>query len=664
MRKRVRAIYAGAALVINAGYAVAAAPEPQTAKEQATPAQLFGRLAEVDDISLSPDGKSVVYIGPGAGTMTYAVVMDVQTGKFHLAAKQDGKPLNLDSCGWSSNTRIVCTMAGVEFAHDPPLGYTRTVAVDQDGKNPVYLGRRPALEARRILQFDGQIIDWMSGDGTVLMTRDYVPDDTTGSRLGSSGDGLGVDRVDTATGRAATVERPTKTARDYITDGQGTIRIRALYDAQTDGTLTGLTVYMYRPAGERGWKTFSRTKEGTVAFTPIAVDGTRDLAYAVRTLNGRDALYSVALDGSFKEELVSSHPEVDVSRVVTIGRRGRVIGASFTTDRREIEYFDPEYKKLAASLARVLPKTPLIYFLSASADEKKLLIFAESDTDPGRYYIFDKQTRHLDELLQARPALADLTLAPMKSITFKAADGTAIPAYLTLPVGGQTKGLPAIVMPHGGPSYRDSWGFDWLVQFFAQRGYAVLQPEYRGSSGYGDAFYAQNGFRSWQKAMGDIGDAGRWLVKEGIADPSKLAIVGWSYGGYAALQSNVVDPTLFKAIIAVAPVTDLGMVKREAIGYTNSQIVARQIGSGDIVTQGSPARHADRITAPVLMFHGDHDLNVLVAESKAMDAALRKAGKKSELVIFPGLDHQLEDSDARAKMLDQSDRFLRAALHM
>jgi dipeptidyl aminopeptidase/acylaminoacyl peptidase len=437
-----------------------------------------------------------------------------------------------------------------------------------------------------------------------------------------------------------------------------------LDEASTDGTLTGVTTYLYRPAGERGWKSFSRTKDGTVAFTPIAVDGTRNLAYAVRTLNGRDALYSVTLDGSFKEELVASHPEVDVSRVVTIGRRGRVIGASFTTDRRQIEYFDPEYKKLATSLARVMPKTPLIYFLSASADEKKLLIFAESDTNPGQYYIFDKQTRHLDELLEARPALNDVALAPMKSITFKAADGTSIPAYLTLPVGGLAKGLPAIVMPHGGPSYRDSWGFDWLVQFFAQRGYAVLQPEYRGSSGYGDAFYAQNGFRSWQKAMGDVADAGRWLVKEGIADPSKLAIVGWSYGGYAALQANVVDPTLFKAIIAVAPVTDLGMIKREANGYTNSQLVARQIGSGEIVTQGSPARHADRITAPVLMFHGDHDLNVSVAESKAMDAALRKAGKKSELVIFPGLDHQIEDSEARARMLDQSDRFLRTALHM
>jgi dipeptidyl aminopeptidase/acylaminoacyl peptidase len=431
-----------------------------------------------------------------------------------------------------------------------------------------------------------------------------------------------------------------------------------------NGTLTGTTTYLYRQAGDRSWRIFSRTRADANEFTPVAVDGTRNVAYAARTLDGRDAIYSVALDGSFKADLVASNPSVDVNQVVTIGRHGRVIGVSYTTDRPQIDYFDPDYKKLSASLGRALPQTPLIYFLGASADEQRLLVFAGSDTDPGHYYVYDRSNHHLNEIVQVRPELADIPMAPMKSVTFRAADGTVIPAYLTLPVGGGDKNLPAIVMPHGGPDYRDEWGFDWLVQFFAHKGYAVLQPEYRGSSGYGDAFYQQNGFHSWQTAMGDICDAGRWLVKEGIANPSKLAIVGWSYGGYAALQANVVDPSLFKAIVAIAPVTDLAMLRNESSGYTNSWLVTKQIGTGESVAQGSPARHADRIQAPVLLFHGDHDLNVRVAESKAMDSALRKAGKQSTLVVFPGLDHQLDDSDARAKLLDQSDSFLRAAMHI
>jgi dipeptidyl aminopeptidase/acylaminoacyl peptidase len=314
-------------------------------------------------------------------------------------------------------------------------------------------------------------------------------------------------------------------------------------------------------------------------------------------------------------------------------------------------------------LAKAIPSTPLIHIMSASADEQRLIIFAGSDVDPGHYYIYDKPTHHLNELIEDRPELDDVKMAPMKSVTFKSRDGTMIPAYLTLPASGDGKNLPVIVMPHGGPDYRDEWGFDWMVQFFAQRGFAVLQPQYRGSSGYGASF-GHNALKNWQLAMDDVCDAGRWLVKEGIADPAKLAIMGWSYGGYAALQANVVDPTLFKAIVAVAPVTDLARVKAEARGYTNSAIVDRDVGSGDTVVQGSPARHADRIAAPVLMFHGDQDINVAVAQSKVMDQALRKAGKTSTLVVYPGLDHQLEEAGARADMLTKADAFLRASLHL
>src|SRR3546814_16872493 len=122
-------------------------------------------------------------------------------------------------------------------------------------------------------------------------------------------------------------------------------------------------------------------------------------------------------------------------------------------------------------------------------------------------------------------------------------------------------------MPHGGPASRDQWGFDWLTQFFVNRGYAVLQPNYRGSTGYGDDWFNDNAWHSWKTAIGDVNDAGRWLVKQGIADPAKLAIVGWSHGGYAALQSNVLDPALFHAVVAVAPVTDLGLLRAAHTGY-------------------------------------------------------------------------------------------------
>jgi dipeptidyl aminopeptidase/acylaminoacyl peptidase len=175
----------------------------------------------------------------------------------------------------------------------------------------------------------------------------------------------------------------------------------------------------------------------------------------------------------------------------------------------------------------------------------------------------------------------------------------------------------------------------------------VLQPNFRGSAGYGSAWYQRNGFKSWRLAIGDVNDAGRWLIKEGIAAPGKLGILGWSYGGYAALQSSVLDSNLYKGIVAIAPVTDLDRLRQESVGFTNFRLVDQFIGNGPHVKEGSPAQNVAAIKAPVLLFHGTLDQNVGVGESRLMDDRLRGAGKRVTYVEFPGLDHQLADAPAR-----------------
>jgi dipeptidyl aminopeptidase/acylaminoacyl peptidase len=629
-------------------------------------AEQFGALPWTEIAELSPDAKHIAFIAPTAGGGAAAVVENLSDGSTRTVLTSDGKPFLLRYCGWPANDRIVCRLTGTAWVPGivRPLSYARTIAANIDGTKALALSKQN-FDGVRLSMNDGRIIDWLSGeDGMVLMERDTVKQRNLDSNIKRDADGLGVERVDTRTGRGTTVEKPSNTADSYIADGNGVIRIVSRDTHRLDAVQNEMVEYRYRLAGSRDWLPFSRVNSDGPGLRPIAVDGTSNVAYALDKRDGRDALFRVLLDGSLKTELVYADPVVDVDGVVTIGRHGRVIGVTYLSDRRQVIYFDQEYKALADGLAKALPKAPMVHFASASADERKLLIFASGDTDPGRYYLLDRNTRGMTEVVRARPQLEGRTLGDVKAISFRASDGATIPAYLTLPVGSAGKALPAIVMPHGGPSSRDEWGFDWLSQFFVARGFAVLQPQYRGSSGYGTTFLNGNGFRSWRLATNDILDAGRWLAQQGIADPRQLAIVGWSYGGYAALQANVIDPTVFKAAVAIAPVTDFDMLREQYRIYNNFSIISQYIGTGPEADAGSPLRHAAAISSPVLMFHGDRDLNVDVSHSRAMQAALGRAGKPSDLVIYPGLDHQLPDRSARADMLKKADAFLKASLQM
>ena len=628
-------------------------------------AAAFGARESVQSIALSPSGQRVVYSEPtsGQGASLYAV--DLASGTPSRITAANGVEQRLGGCDFVSDQRLVCTIWGVFRYQDLLLPVSRLIAMDTNGGNMRELGERDTLNQFYVRTSSGRVIDLLPGEtDSLLMVQTFIPDEATGSRIGRRQEGLGVVRVDTGNLRRSTVEAPQPENVGYVSDGRGVVRIIASQGQRgASGQDSPVIEYRYRARGSNDLRAFgsynTETREG---IRPVAVDPDLDAAYAFAPHNGRTALFRVKLDGSLARELVASHDQVDVDGLIRIGRRNRVVGASFATDRRQAVYFDPELRALAERLHTALPNLPLIDFVDASEDEQRLLIWAGGDTDPGRYYSYDKATRQLNELMLARPQLENVALAPVRAITYRAADGTSIPAYLTLPPSGTGRGLPAIVMPHGGPGSRDEWGFDWLAQYYANRGYAVLQPNFRGSAGYGEAWFQRNGFQSWRTAVGDVNDAGRWLVSEGIADPAKLAIVGWSYGGYAALQSSVLDSGLFKAIVAIAPVTDLDIARNEWRGFTNSANVRDYFGSGPHIREGSPLQNVESIRAPVLMFHGDRDRNVGIGQAREMDQRLRAAGRQSELVTFPGLDHQLDDSEARADMLRRSDAFLRQAL--
>jgi dipeptidyl aminopeptidase/acylaminoacyl peptidase len=636
------------------------------AQQLTDPAAVFGAREQVQSIALSPDGETVVFVQPTAGQGAALVAADLGTNQSKIVTRVDGKSQRLGGCDFVSKQRLVCELWAIRDDAGTLVPISRMVAFNLDGSNAKVLGERDSFYQIYARGTSGRVIDYLPGvDNAVLMAQTFIPEARQATRLERRREGLGVVHVDTADLKTKIVESPGESNVSFVTDGRGNVRIKVTRAVRgSTGMDSPMLTFWYRPAAGGEWKELGKyDTNANSGIWPAAVDPQLNVAYAFEDLNGRDALYRVKLDGSLQKELVASHDQVDVDSLLRIGRSNRVVGVSYATEKREVIYFDPALRQLAAQLGKALPNLPMIHFADASEDEARLLIWAGGDTDPGRYYTYDKASKRLNEIMLVRPDLESVPLAPVKPIAYRAADGTQIPGYLTLPPGKQdAKGLPALVMPHGGPEARDEWGFDWLAQYFAHRGYAVLQPNFRGSAGYGDAWFRTNGFKSWRTAIGDVNDAGRWLVAQGIADPAKLGIFGWSYGGYAALQSSVLDSNLFKAVVAVAPVTDLDLAKKEWSGFSNAANVRDYFGTGPHIAQGSPARNASAIKAPVLMFHGDLDRNVGVQQARVMDERLKDAGGKSELVVYPGLDHQLDDGTARADMLRRSDAFLRQAM--
>ena len=637
------------ATVVVAGWASCASAQAPAVDNDAA---LFGARESAVGLRLSPNGNLVSYVAPAPGGATVAYIADVQSGETKAFLNSGKGAEKLRWCAFVTDQRLICRYTAIVDNTGVLLSFGRLIAVNRDGSGIQQLGQSSSFYDAGLRQYDGSIIDWLpGGGGSVLMERQYVPEaGRMGTRMVRSKEGVGVDRVDTRTLATTTVEEPRKSVGDYMSDGLGKVRLMTMVGVDGADRLNGKTKYFYRTSGSRDWKVLSDYVDDD-DFEPLAVDATSDSLYALKPLNGRKALYRIKLTDTPATELVASNTHVDIDDIVRSANGQRVIGYTYATEKREVEYFDPEYERLAASLGKAIPNLPLIDFVGSSADGNKVLIFAASDNDPGRYFLFDKPTRNLAEILLVRPELEKFKLASVKPVNVTAPDGAAVPAYLTLPAGKEAKNLPAVVLPHGGPSSRDEWGFDWLAQYLAAKGYAVLQPNYRGSAGFGDAWLVQNGFKSWRTSIGDITASAHWLVSQGIADPNRLAVVGWSYGGYAALQSAVTEPSLFKAVSAIAPVTDLSLLKQEAESYTNSRLVAEFVGSGPHLVEGSPLKHAAAIKVPVLLVHGDMDINVGVLESEKMEAALRAAGTPVEFLHYKALDHQLDDSAARTEML-------------
>ena len=446
-------------------------------------------------------------------------------------------------------------------------------------------------------------------------------------------------RMNVEDGRLTVAEKRQKDIRDWYADGAGVVRA---------GVTTTSNSYQLwaRIDASRDFELVEehdRLDRDALRFVGFHRDPRK--IYVSNLREGRQALFEFDLETRTVGRLVEANPEVDVAGIETFGSKREVVGVRFTDDRRRIRYFDDhmeaEYAQLRDTLVRELQRDVQVTSFSSSVDSLKQVLVVSSDRQPPVYYIYYRSVRRIEPLFAKFPDVPANSLAPTKRITFRARDGLAIPAYLTLPVGVEPHALPAVALVHGGPWSRDLIEWDPEVQLLANRGFAVLQVNYRGSTGFGKAF-RDAGYREWgQKIQDDITDGVQWLIDEGIADADRIGIMGASYGGYAALVGLVKTPALFRAGVAYAAVTDIETMLSDDRWYgsddaLNRKLIGGEIGDAERLRESSPLRHAGKVRVPVLLGHGEDDQRVHVRESQLMADALKAAGAgRYEYLEFP-----------------------------
>ena len=464
-----------------------------------------------------------------------------------------------------------------------------------------------------------------------------------------------VHEVDVSTGKLKRVAAPTRDVMSWYADAAGNVRMGVGFDdASRQARL------LYRDGGKGFFRTVARAsmkadEELTVPALFLAEPG-KALAFDAK--DGHRALYELDLATMKLGKQVFAAPGYDVGGIVADATGTGLAGVHYTDERSQVRWFDPKLAAVQAEIDKAVGDRRAS-IISLSRDRSKMVVHVGGPRQAGSYYFFDTAYGSMRLLALANPLLKNARLAPVRTLRYAARDGLSIPAVLTLPEGRDAKNLPLILMPHGGPAARDAEDYDWWAQFLANRGYAVVQPNYRGSTGYGTAF-EDAGKGQWGLRMqDDLNDAVAHLARAGIADPKRVCVVGGSYGGYAALRAAQRDGASYRCAVSFAGVSDLRHLARfdgrSLYGRSHKAYLQKQAPDFRSV---SPIHHAAQFSAPVLLIHGKKDLRVPVAQSRGMAQRLRAAGKPVDYVELAQGDHFLSRQEDRLVFLKTLEAFL------
>lgn len=463
-------------------------------------------------------------------------------------------------------------------------------------------------------------------------------------------------RTNVASGDEKLIAQNPGNITGWMTDHDGKLRGAGA----TDGVNTTL---LYRENETDAFKPILTTNfKEQVAPLLFTFDNKRLI---VNSNRGRDKSAIFEFDPVTAKEgkLIGEHADVDMGSVSYSRKRKVLTTANFTTWKGERKFLDKDAETMFKTVEAKLPGYE-IAFVSSNKAEDKYIVATYNDKTRGKRYLYDKATGTLDFIADISPWMPENELADMKPISYKSRDGLTINGYLTLPKGVAAKNLPVVVNPHGGPWARDAWGFNPEVQFLANRGYAVFQMNFRGSTGYGRKFWEAS-FKQWGKSMqDDVTDGVQWLIKEGIADPKRIAIYGGSYGGYTTLAGIAFTPDLYAAAVDYVGVSNLftfmGTIPPYWKPYLEMlhEMVGHPEKDKELLTATSPAFHADKIKTPLFVAQGAKDPRVNIAESDQMVEALKKRGVAVEYMVKDNEGHGFRNEENRFDFYEAMEKFL------
>ena len=585
------------------------------------PLETFFKKPQFAAFQLSPDGRELAALAPINGRMNL-VVVDLATRQ--PRAVTGIREQDVNGFVWANNERLLFFM---DKDGSESFGI---FAVNADGsmaRTLVEPFETQIKEGHSVIRFTS-ILDILENEPDYVLV-------SSNDRRASNPD---VYKMNIINGRKKLVQRNPGNITGWLTDWDGKI-VGAGYQDELEVGFLRLT----DPSKDQ-WETIIQGRFDDPLFTPAAVTADSEVGYVVSNLTpdgkprDKAALYRYNFKTRQFGDLVYENAEVDCCNVIQTRKKRDMIGVSYAVGKPEIVYLDERWKAIMASINAALPDTINI-ISSVDLDETIGVVTASSSKQPPRYYLYRFAENTLEWLADSRPWVDASQMAEIKPITFQARDGMTMHGYLTLPLGSNGKNLPLIMNPHGGPWARDGWGFNSEVQFLANRGYAVLQVNFRGSTGFGME-HLYSGKKQWGQAMqNDITDGVKWAIEQGIADAGRICIYGASYGGYATMAGLTYTPELYKCGINYVGVTNLPLLFETAPDSwaSGEKQMAELVGDPDsekeFLEQWSPSNHADRIRAPVFMAYGLRDPRVNIRHASVMEAALKKNQVAYELMI-------------------------------